>query len=291
MTEENRVEATEAAEAAGEATETQDTPEEQLETALEAAGSEGEAHPEGEAQEVQPEVDLNLDFGETLVVQEQSVHHEEPNYDEIVDDLAERLLAKQEKRVQKGELDEGDDEFVSKKDLEAMKAQWKAEMQEEARQKEEAMQVIQQTMQQANAVKDKYVQKMTEKMSQLNIDLDQSPDLKAAADLLWRNLQMNAMQQVGRQVLTAPETEALAREHWKSFSEVFLKSRINSKPTSSQGGETNLSLAGNAVSESAPSSQAGEMSTWEEYQQSKAANRGKADPLKALKVLTELSKQ
>lgn len=182
-------------------------------------------------------LDINFDdFAPEAYVPQQTAQD-----DDIVERIAERLANRIQPTpspvVQPAHEQSGNEEVVTKADLQAMFAQ----MQEQ----QEAQRMIQNTIAEATKVQNNYVEKLTQTLSNNGIDLQADAALQTACDLLYRQMYQQKVEQLGRSapVLTPVETHELVQEHFKTFNKIFLQNKIQKKPQANQ----NLSPAGNAA--------------------------------------------
>lgn len=177
---------------------------------------------------------LDIDFSD-LAPQQQYVAPVQER--DIVEEITERLANRLQPQQPNPYIDQAEPEVVTKAELQAMFQQMQEQKQAEA--------FIAQTIAQSRKVEEGYVSKLTDTLAKNGIDLETNPDLKMSADLLYRQMYQQKLQQLNRTaaVLTAEETHELVQQHFKTFNQVFLQNKIQKKAQTVQ----NLSPAGNAA--------------------------------------------
>lgn len=184
----------------------------------------------------------NLSYAPQAPVPSQSVEQNRDIVEEIAARLANRLQPAAEQQYQ----DPSQEEVVTKAEMQRLLY----EMQE--RQKAEAM--IQETVRQSEKVQAAYVERLTDTLSKNGIDLIADQALQLSCDLLYRQMYMQKVQELGRSqpILTPAETKELAAKHFETFKNVYLKNKIQRPQTTTQP----LSAVGNAVNHQAQSPKA-----------------------------------
>lgn len=234
---------------------------------------------------VEPEVDLSMDFGAPAQPPQQQVAPQE-NYDDIVDELAERLVKKQGIRPEAPQEGEAEDEFFTKSQVKDLKEEIRQELMNEAREQEEAQTYVRNVVAESQKVKAGYVQQMTEKLGTLGINLTENKALQSSADYMWKAMEANAQRQVGR-ILTPQEIGSLKETHWKEFSEIYVKPLVGSAQPQAQVAPGGLGVANEAVNEQ-PQGVVKQQDPYALYQQKKAAGQVPT-AAESLQVLSSLS--
>ncbi len=184
----------------------------------------------------------NLSYQPQAPVPSQSVDQNRDIVEEIAARLAQRLQPAAEQQYQ----DPGQEEVVTKAEMQRLLY----EMQE--KQRAEAM--IQETIKQSEKVQNTYAERLTNTLMKNGIDLAADDALKTSCDLLYRQMFIQKVQELGRSapILTPAETKELASQHFETFKNIYLKNKIQRPQTNTQP----LSAVGNAVNHQAQSPKA-----------------------------------
>jgi len=204
----------------------------------------------------QPTIDINFDeFGFDNTQPEP----EPPNYDHVISEIVQKTLEAQKIKAQEDKSDDDADDmtYLSKKELAEYETKIEQKILNKIQEEQKAQKVVYESIQNSHIVKQTYANKVKESLLKNGIDLDQNPQLKSAADLLYNNLELSFAAQNQRlakdprtgqpiAVLTPQETQALIKQHWDIFSKTYLPGfrNIAPKPNTSPLGAGATSVPG-----------------------------------------------
>ena len=277
--------------------ETIETTEEQVnetEQTNEAQQAQEEQEQGAEEQPEAKEPDFEMDFSD---IPSTEPAKEEPDYDKVIEEIVQKTLEKQKVKEVSDKEDSDDDDvtYLTKKELAEYTKKIEQEIFGKMQKQTEAQRMVHENIMGSQQIKTSYGQKMNKKLEENNIKLEENPQLKMAADMLFQNMEMSLAAQKGRlvtdpesgrpvPVLTKEETASLTKQHWDIFTKTYLPGY---QPTKVQA-KTNPLGAGAAATGKEPET-AAPNDDYQQFLQKKAA--GKETMQDALNLLLKTSQK
>lgn len=193
--------------------------------------------------EEQPAPSFDMNFDDLGVPDPEPVQPAEPDYEKIVSDIVGKVLEQQKVKLEEDKSTDDDDDmtYLSKKELAEYEAKLEQKIMAKMQEQQRSVETIQQTVQASEAVRMQYQQKFIGKLAENGLNLEENPQLKNVAAMLFDNLKIQMGAQKGRLVvdpatgqpqalLTPQEMKQVVQQHWDSFSKTYIPGYTPTKP-------------------------------------------------------------
>lgn len=204
---------------------------------------EQEQEPVGEVEQEQPQVNLDMSFDDLGVPDDIAAQPAEPDYGKVVEDIVSKVLEQQKVKSEEDKSSDDDDDitYLSKKELAEYEAKLEQKIMNKLQEQQKSVETIQQTVQASEHVRMQYQQKFISKLAENGVNLEENPQLKNVAAMLFDNLKIQAGARAGRLVvdpatgqpqalLTPQEMKQVVQQHWDSFAKTYIPNYQALKP-------------------------------------------------------------